>query len=639
MKDGFIKAVAANFAVAVAGVGKNTAEILKAIEYADGISANILCLPELCITGYSCGDLFYSDALLTAAEKALCKITAATKGVYPLVAVGAPLKHRGKIFNCAALIKDGEILGVVPKTYLPNYAEFYEARQFCSADKLALGETVTVCGKAVPFGTDIIFKNSEMPVMTVCAEICEDLWAPVPPSAAMCNAGATVVLNLSASNEVVGKADYRRKLVECASAKQICGYVYACASADESTQDTVFSGHNMVAENGTLLAEEEPFGESRYTVSEIDLKKLESERSQNSTFAYGKYPTVREISFKQPLKETVLTRKYTTMPFVPANRDELAQRTETILKIQSFGLKKRVIAAYAKTLVIGISGGLDSTLALLVAARTLKLLDRPMTDIVAVTMPGFGTTARTKTNAQRLCELLGVTLREIPIGAAVKQHFADIGHDPSVTDVTYENSQARERTQILMDIANQTGGMVVGTGDLSELALGFATYNGDHMSMYGVNCSVPKTLVRHIVSYEADRFGGEIKAVLDDVLATPVSPELLPFDENGNIAQKTEELVGPYELHDFFLYHMVRFGCTPEKLYRLARYAFDGAYDNDTLKYWLKKFVSRFFAQQYKRSCVPDGPKVGSVSLSPRGDWRMPSDAVGDEWIKDFENL
>lgn len=639
MKDGFIKVAAASIRVSVAGVNENKKEIIKKIENAEKCGVDLLVLPELCVTSYSCGDLFYSDVLLTAAKQALKEIAEATSGRETLLAVGVPLLYCGKLFNSAAVIYGGEILGIIPKTYLPNYAEFYEGRQFSSADKLSGGETISLFGKEIPFGTDIIFKNENMPEFTLGVEICEDLWAPAPPSVKLCEGGATVIANLSASNEVIGKTEYRKMLVKSASAKQICGYVYSSASADESTQDTVFSGHNMVAENGTMLAENTPFCGSDTAITELDLKKLQSERHRNTTFAAGSFKTLRIVMFNKPVRETSLTRAYEKTPFVSSNQGVLDERTEQILKIQSYGLKKRIEAAHAKTAVIGISGGLDSTLALLVAARATDLLNRPRTDILAVTMPGFGTTSRTKGNAQKLCEKLGVTLKEVSISAAVTQHFLDIGHDPSVTDVTYENCQARERTQILMDLANETGGMVIGTGDLSELALGFATYNGDHMSMYGVNCSVPKTLVRFIVRYEAVRFGGELADILNDILATPVSPELLPSDENGNIAQKTEELVGPYELHDFFLYHMIRFGFSPSKLLRLAKYAFKNDYSEEVIKHWLKSFIRRFFAQQYKRSCLPDGPKVGSVTLSPRADWRMPSDATGDSWITLAEKL
>ena len=472
---------------------------------------------------------------------------------------------------------------------------------------------------------------------TFGVELCEDLWVPCPPSTRLCAGGAAIILNLSASDEVIGKAEYRRSLVGATSARLACGYVYCSASPTESTQDMVFSRHHLIAENGTILAENEPFADAELTITEIDVQRLMHERHR--TTSYDSVPGLQTVVFHQPLRETVLTRRIAPNPFVPPYDEQLRARAEAILRIQSQGLKKRVEHTHAKTVVLGISGGLDSTLALLVCVRAFDLAGRSRKEIQCVTMPCFGTTKRTKSNAVKLCEELGVSVQEVNITASVRQHFADIGHDEAVHDVTYENCQARERTQVLMDIANQSGGLVIGTGDLSELALGWATYNGDHMSMYAVNCSVPKTLVRYIVQYEAGSSAPALREVLLDILDTPVSPELLPADENGQIVQKTEDLVGPYELHDFFLYHLLRFGSRPRKLFRMAKYAYGGRYPDDVIRHWLKTFCRRFFQQQFKRSCIPDGPKVGSVTLSPRGDWRMPSDASGSLWLAEAETL
>ena len=488
-----------------------------------------------------------------------------------------------------------------------------------------------------PFGTDLLFACAELPDYTFGVELCEDLWVPCPPSTRLTAGGAAIIANLSASDEVIGKADYRRMLVSATSARLACGYIYCSASPTESTQDMVFSRHHLIAENGTILAENEPFADAELTITEIDVQRLMHERHR--TTSYDAVPGLRQIVFHQPLRRTQLTRPIAPNPFVPPYDDQLRARAEAILRIQSQGLKKRIEHTHAKTVVLGISGGLDSTLALLVCVRAFDLCGRSRKQIQCVTMPCFGTTKRTKSNAVKLCEELGVSVQEVNITAAVRQHFADIGHDESVHDVTYENCQARERTQVLMDIANQSGGLVIGTGDLSELALGWATYNGDHMSMYAVNCSVPKTLVRYIVQYEAASSAPALQAVLLDILDTPVSPELLPADENGQIAQKTEDLVGPYELHDFFLYHTLRFGTRPRKLFRMAKYAYAGKYDDETIRHWLKTFCRRFFQQQFKRSCIPDGPKVGSVTLSPRGDWRMPSDASSHLWLSEAEAL
>ena len=638
MKQGFIKTAAGSVGITVADTSSNAGRITERISEADRSGVNLLVLPELCLTGYTCGDLFLSDALLDSVEPSLEKICADTAGAYPVTVLGLPFRYLGKLFNCAAVIHGGKILGLVPKTYIPGYGEFYEARQFSSGK--ILGDdvrTVKLCGQDVPFGNGIVFRHEALRDYSFGIEICEDLWVPCPPCERLTASGANIICNPSASDEVIGKEGYRRLLVSSTSARLACGYVYSNAAPSESTQDMVFSNHHIIAENGTLLAENRPFEENGLIVSEIDVARLTHERHRITT--YDVVPGGYEVIFPQEVRGTELTRHFDRNPFVPPHDAQINERAGAILRIQSYGLKKRLEHARAKTAVIGISGGLDSTLALLVAVRAMDILGRDRHDIKAVTMPCFGTTKRTKSNAVRLCEELGVSVSEINITAAVRQHFADIGHDESILDVTYENCQARERTQVLMDIANKTGGLVIGTGDLSELALGWATYNGDHMSMYGVNTSVPKTLVRYIVRYEAEKSGGTLAGVLYDILDTPVSPELLPAKDNGEIAQKTEDLVGPYELHDFFLYHMMRFGSSPAKIFRLAKYAYAGAYTDDTILHWLKTFVRRFFIQQFKRSCMPDGPKVGTVTLSPRGDLRMPSDASFAVWMKELDSL
>ena len=646
MRDGFVKVAAVTPEVRVADVAFNTqACVAAAREAAEKDGAVVIVLPELALTGYTCEDLFWQDSLVRAADTALADFAAATADLDALLLVGAPVRAGGKLYNCAAAVSRGAILGVVPKTHIPNYNEFYEGRHFIPgpADPL----TVSVGGeKDVLFGTNLLFSCLEVPELVVAAEICEDLWAPDQPSVAHALAGATVICNLSASNALVGKADYRRSLVSGQSARLICGYVYASAGTGESTQDLVFSGHDLVAENGRLLAEGKPFGDGR-AVSEVDVRLLVQERTRMSTF--GCAATAEEAGYVNvpfslgadaALRETPLTRYVDPHPFVPSDPARRAERCEDVFAIQAHGLAKRLAHTRSRCAVIGVSGGLDSTLALLVAVRAFDLLGLPHEGIIAVTMPGFGTTDRTHDNATKLSEALGVQLREVVIGASVRQHFADIGHDESVHDVTYENAQARERTQILMDIANQEGGLVIGTGDLSELALGWATYNGDHMSMYAVNASVPKTLVRHLVRYVADTCGNAAEAeVLLDVLDTPVSPELLPATGDGKMAQKTEDLVGPYELHDFFLYEVLRHGASPRKVYRLARYALGEKYDDATILSWLKVFYRRYFAQQFKRSCLPDGPKVGSAAVSPRGDLRMPSDACSALWLSELEAL
>ena len=638
MKQGFIKTAAGSVGITVADTSSNAGRITERISEADRSGVNLLVLPELCLTGYTCGDLFLSDALLDSVEPSLEKICADTAGAYPVTVLGLPFRYLGKLFNCAAVIHGGRILGLVPKTYIPGYGEFYEARQFSSGKSLGDDvRTVKLCGQDVPFGNGIVFRHEALRDYSFGIEICEDLWVPCPPCERLTASGANIICNPSASDEVIGKEGYRRLLVSSTSARLACGYVYSNAAPSESTQDMVFSNHHIIAENGTLLAENRPFEENGLIVSEIDVARLTHERHRITT--YDVVPGGYEVIFPQEIRETELTRHFDRNPFVPPHDAQINERAGAILRIQSYGLKKRLEHARAKTAVIGISGGLDSTLALLVAVRAMDILGRDRHDIKAVTMPCFGTTKRTKSNAVRLCEELGVSVSEVNITAAVRQHFADIGHDESILDVTYENCQARERTQVLMDIANKTGGLVIGTGDLSELALGWATYNGDHMSMYGVNTSVPKTLVRYIVRYEAEKSGGTLAGVLYDILDTPVSPELLPAKENGEIAQKTEDLVGPYELHDFFLYHMMRFGSSPAKIFRLAKYAYAGAYTDDTILHWLKTFVRRFFIQQFKRSCMPDGPKVGTVTLSPRGDLRMPSDASFAVWMKELDSL
>ena len=605
-----------------------------------GVS-NLLVLPELCLTGYTCGDLFYSETLLNAAKNALIELTESTKGLLSAVVIGLPLRVRGKLYNCAAVLQGGRILGMIPKTYLPNYGEFYELRQFTPASDPTRPNQLFIGGQTVPFSEKLLFECAEKPEFTFSVEICEDLWTPDPPSRRLCQAGATVIANPSASDEVIGKREYRRLLVSSTSARLLCGYVYSSADSGESTQDMVFAQHKMIAESGAILSENPPFGESDLIFSELDVDRLMIERHRTTSYSpIGEAPEAfTRISFSQPLRETILTREYPRFPFVPASDQKLAERAEEILHIQSFGLKKRVEHTRAKSLVIGVSGGLDSALALLVAVRTMDLLNRDRKDILAVSMPCFGTTNRTRSNAELLAEELGVSFREVNISESVRRHFADLDHDESVHDVTYENGQARERTQLLMDLANKFSGMVVGTGDLSELALGWATYNGDHMSMYGVNAGVPKTLVRYIVRYEASRIGGKVGEILTDILATPVSPELLPATDEGEIQQRTEDLVGPYELHDFFLYYSQRFGFSPKKIFHLAKRSFAGVYSEEIILKWLRTFFRRFFAQQFKRSCLPDGPKVGSVTLSPRGDWRMPSDASANLWLKEIDAL
>ncbi len=636
MKHGFIKAAAVTPKIKVADPKYNVVEICKKIDEAIEAGAKLIVFPELCITGYTCGDLFLQELLLEQAKEELLNIVEYTQDKDALIFVGLPIEKEQKLYNAAAVIKDGEILAFIPKRFIPNYAEFYEARHFTPGNEVA--EDFYFNGEMIPFGTNILFECDAVKGMVVGCEICEDLWVPAPPSTRHALAGANIIANLSASNGTVAKDVYRNGLVTSASARLVAAYIYSSAGEGESTQDVVFDGHSMIAENGALLSEAERFvGKTIY--ADIDVQKLRMERRRmNSFWAEEKAPYL-VIPFELQQEETVLSRTFGMTPFVPMAREARDKRCEDILSIQSYGLKKRYEHTGCKSAVLGISGGLDSTLALLVTARTFDMLEIDRKNIVSVTMPCFGTTDRTYENACKLAKTLGTDLREVDIKKAVLQHFEDIGQDVNSHDVTYENGQARERTQVLMDIANQTGGLVIGTGDMSELALGWATYNGDHMSMYGVNAGVPKTLVRHLVQYYADTCNNnELKEVLLDVLDTPVSPELLP-PVDGVISQKTEDLVGPYELHDFFLYYMLRQNFEPEKVYRLARLAFKGCYDDETILKWLKTFYRRFFTQQFKRSCLPDGPKVGSVSVSPRGDLRMPSDASASLWLNQLEAL
>lgn len=632
MKDGFIKVAAATPKIKVADPAYNTEEILKIIDETEKNGASILVFSELTISGYTCGDLFLQQPLLTECKNQLLRIVKATENKSMLVVVGCPIVIKQKLYNCAVVISDGSILGIVQKTHLPNYSEFYELRHFTSGEgleeELWFGEEFGYVNVAV----NQLFKCKEIPELVVACEICEDLWVPLPPSTYHAMAGATVICNPSASVETTTKESYRRSLVSNQSARLLAAYIYADAGEGESTQDVVYSGHHLICENGSVLAEAKRFT-NEIIYADIDVQKLAAERRKMTSFPGGQTDDYFEQEFSLEVKENKITRTFPKAPFVPDNQDERDKRCDEILSLQSMGLKKRLEHTNCKHAVVGISGGLDSTLAVLVTARAFDLLDIPRENLICVTMPCFGTTDRTYQNAVSLIKELGATLKEVRIEKAVRQHFADIGHDENNHDVTYENSQARERTQILMDMANQYNGMVIGTGDMSELALGWATYNGDHMSMYAVNCSVPKTLVRYLVLYYAETTDNKkLSEVLMDVLDTPVSPELLP-PVDGVISQKTEDLVGPYELHDFFLYYMLRFGFPKAKLYHMAKLTFDGVYDDETIKKWLDKFYWRFFSQQFKRSCLPDGPKVGSVAVSPRGDLRMPSDASPTAWL------
>ena len=636
MKQGFIKAAAVTPKIRVADPVYNGRIICERMEEACDAGAKIIVFPELCITGYTCGDLFLQQILLQEASRQLLEIAAHTKDKDALVMVGLPIEREGRLYNAAAALWRGEILGFVPKANIPSYAEFYEGRHFTDGNREPVPFSFE--GKTIPFGTNLLFACETMHGLTVGCEICEDLWVADSPGKDHAMKGATVIVNLSASNETIGKDEYRELLVKSSSARLICGYVYTSAGEGESTQDLVFGGHNLIAENGVILAQVKKFTCETLS-SDIDVQKLLQERRRMGTFGKEPEGAYVKVPFRLEVTETPLERSFASMPFVPGNQEQRRKRCEEILSIQSYGLKKRYEHTGLTTAVLGISGGLDSTLALLVTVRTFDMLGLDRGAIVAVTMPCFGTTDRTYENACQLARTLGTTLEEVDIRQAVEVHFRDIGQDPDDHDVTYENAQARERTQVLMDIANRRNGLVIGTGDMSELALGWATYNGDHMSMYGVNAGVPKTLVRHLVQFYADTcHDSALAQVLADVLDTPVSPELLP-PVDGLISQRTEDLVGPYELHDFFLYYMLRCGYPPAKVYRVAKLAFRGQYEDGTILKWLKTFYRRFFAQQFKRSCLPDGPKVGSVALSPRGDLRMPSDASARLWLEEAERL
>ena len=642
MKHGFIKVAAAIPAVKVADCSFNRKAIDRLLKLAFEKQVEIVCFPELSLTAYTCGDLFHQQLLIETSEKELEQLLMDNIMTDTIGIVGMPISVGNQLFNAAVVFQNGRVLAVVPKTFLPNYNEFYENRWFSSALDTDTKEIV-ICGSTVPFGTDILLKFHDT---TFSIELCEDLWVAIPPSSRHAINGAQLIFNLSASDENIGKNDYLQSLIRQQSARCIAGYVYASSGFGESTTDLVFAGNALIAENGSFLATSERFSfDEQLIISEIDIERLTADRRKNSTFMLGNRPSIGDNTYRTvqcdnhfPF-EFSLTRTVSPFPFIPSGK-ELDERCGEIFNIQVSGLATRLVHTGCKTVVIGISGGLDSTLALMVCVKAFDKLGLPRTQILGVTMPGFGTTDRTYRNAVALVESLGVTLKEIDIKPACNQHFIDINHNENQHDVTFENTQARERTQVLMDIANQQNGLVVGTGDLSELALGWATYNGDHMSMYGVNAGVPKTLVRYLVRYVADsHIDAKAQQTLLDILDTPVSPELLPTAENGDIAQKTEDLVGPYELHDFFLYYTVRFGFRPAKIYFLAKYAFDGKYSNSIILKWIHVFFRRFFAQQFKRSCLPDGPKVGSINLSPRGDWRMPSDASSRMWLEEIERL
>lgn len=639
MQDGFVKIAAATPDLRVADCAYNASEIVKQAKQAAAKGAHLVVFPELCLTGYTCGDLFLQRTLLDGALAALDAVRRETAELNAAVVVGLPLVQQGKLFNAAAVLCSGKIEGVVPKQFIPNYSEFYEARHFVSGAGVPF-QTISLLGQDTLFagGEPLVFQCADMPEFTLGVEICEDLWVAAPPSTRLAQAGATVIVNLSASDEIIGKASYRRDLVRQQSARLLCAYLYADAGFGESTQDLVFAGHDLIAENGALLAESKLFDRG-VIYADIDVQRLTHERRRMNTFVTEQNPMVAALPVR-PGENDLTDRRFPRTPFVPTSKALRDERCEEILCLQATGLATRLRHTHAKTAVVGLSGGLDSTLALIVLVHAFDMLGLDRKGILAVTMPCFGTTARTKGNAEKLADAYGVTLQTVDIKAAVDQHFSDIGQSKDDLSVTFENGQARMRTLVLMNLANKTGGMVVGTGDLSELALGWATYNGDHMSMYGVNGSIPKTLVKYLVEWVANhKVDDASRLTLLDIVDTPISPELIPADENGNIKQKTEDLVGPYELHDFFLYHFLRFGSHPSKIYFLAQKAFAGIYDNATVKKWLYTFCRRFFQQQFKRSCLPDGPKVGSVSLSPRGDWRMPSDAVSRLWLEEIERI
>ena len=636
-EQGFVRVGAVVPKLKVADAEINCNEIIKQIEVASNNKVQIVVFPELCITGYTCQDLFEQDILLEKSEKSLNKILEYTKNLDIVCIIGMPIKSENQLFNTAVVIQKGKILGIVPKTFIPNYSEFYEKRWFASS-KNANKKEIEILGQKVPFGIDLLFKDKTNNEICFGIEICEDIWAVEPPSNKLALLGANVIFNLSASNEVIGKKEYRRELVKMQSAKTISGYVYCSSGVNESTSDLVFSGESMIFENGSCLANNERFDfESNMIFTEIDTKRLSNDRRKNTSFMGNPVDLeYREIKINIPDDIENLTRKYSKTPFVPEDKKKISEICEEILNIQSYGLAKRLLHTNINKTVIGISGGLDSTLAFLVIIKAYEILNIPKENIIAITMPGFGTTTRTHNNSMKLINEYGATFREINITKSSLQHFEDIGHDKNIKDVTYENAQARERTKILMDIANKENGLVVGTGDLSELALGWCTYNGDHMSMYAVNASIPKTLVKYIIKWVADNSKEECKNIINDILDTPISPELLPPDEKGNIEQKTEEKVGPYILHDFFLYHFLRYGAEPKKIYTLACKTFKQDFKEEEIKHWLQAFIKRFFTQQFKRNCMPDGPKVGTVSLSPRGDLRMPSDASYNNWLNNF---
>ncbi len=636
MKHGFLKVAAATPVIKVANCKYNAKQIINIINDVNQNKVKILVLPELCITGYTCGDLFFQRELIDSASDALLDIVGCTKGLDMLIAIGLPIYHRSKLFNCAAIVFNGEILGFVPKSFLPNHSEFCDKRHFKEPNNE--NQTVLFKGKTYPFGTKILFSCENMPELKIAVEICEDVWAPLPPSTRHSLAGATVILNLSASNELVEKDSYRQMLIKSQSAKTISAYIFADAGEGESTTDMVFAAHNMIFENGVLLKEGKLF-KNQTIISEIDLQLLNGERNRNTTFPVCEREDYKVINFTLNQEKTKLSRYINKTPFIPKEKENMKNRCDTILAIQAQGLKKRILHTNAKKIIIGISGGMDSSFALLVAKYTLDILGRKASDIIAISMPCFGTSERTRNNAQKLCEKLEIDFREIDITDSVKQHFKDIGHDINRHDIVFENAQARMRTLELMDVANKEGGIVLGTGDLSELALGWATYGGDHLSMYNVNASVPKTLMKHLIQYIANKCEDkELSEILLDILDTPISPELLPHDD-GNLTQKTEELIGPYELHDFFLNYILRFGFSPDKIYSLACYAFEKDFEKTEILKWLKIFYKRFFAQQFKRSCMPDGPKVGTVSLSPRSDFKMPSDCSYDLWNEKLKEL
>lgn len=640
LKYGFVKTAAATPKIRVADCDYNANQIIACVKEAYQNGASLLVFPELCVTGYTCSDLFLQSTLLKAAEKAVLKIKNETKDLDIVFVVGVPIAVKQSLYNCGVVICKGEILGAVPKVNIPNYSEFYEVRHFTSGKNTV--ESVSYAGEDdVLISSKQIFRCLGMDDFTIGVEICEDLWVAESPSIRLAQSGAAIICNLSCSDDLIGKAQYRRDLVKMQSAKLCCGYVYCDAGFGESTTDMVFSAQNIIAENGTIVSESCRFNNG-ITYADIDVERLMSERRRTNTYidyipdSNSRYYSEKDFEIKK--RDTKLSRTFPCTPFVPSDKSDLENRCEEILTIQATGLATRLAHTGIQNVVLGLSGGLDSTLALIVCVHAFDMLSLDRKNIHTVTMPCFGTTKRTKSNAEKLAEAYGVSFEEINITLAVRQHFSDIGHDESVTNITYENSQARERTQILMDLSNKYNGLVIGTGDLSELALGWATYNGDHMSMYAVNASIPKTLVRYLTAYEAQKSDGTLKNVLLDVLDTPVSPELLPPDKNGEIAQKTEDVVGPYELHDFFLYYLVRFGYAPSKIYYMAKLSFKDKYSEETIKKWLTVFIKRFFSQQFKRSCLPDGPKVGSVTLSPRSDWRMPSDASVKAWLDELEN-